>query len=210
MLLNRRLGGRCVRRDGAVARLAAPMSGGPDPGAVSHMPPTWNPDRVRIGARGVTPRHPHPTPTGPVPETGCPYHRRPRRRRRDGLGLRRGRRHRRGGARSRVRRVLSRGILSRRVLSGGVLTRGVLSRRILSRRGQRRYHEHHQSWHAAAPAQGIAYGAGRRGSRLHRNERILSSSINLGSCRVVSCPRTGLAIASSRLCAPFHSDAGRT
>lgn len=30
------------------------------------------------------------------------------------------------------------------------------------------------------------------------------------SNRVVSCPRTGSAIACSRLCAPFHSDGGRT
>ncbi len=31
-----------------------------------------------------------------------------------------------------------------------------------------------------------------------------------GSCRVVSCPRTGSAMASSRLRAPFHSLGGRT
>jgi hypothetical protein len=196
------------------------VSGDPDPGAVSDAPPTWNPDRVSIGPRDVTPGHPHPTPAGPVPETGSPYHRGPRWGRRDGLGLRRGRRCRHDGAGSRVRRVFSWGILGRRILarrvlsrgilSRGILSRGILRRGVLSRRGRRRHHQHPHGRQKAAPGQGTAYGADRRGSRLHRNECILSSSINLGFCRAVSCPRTGFAIASSRLCAPFHSDAGRT
>jgi hypothetical protein len=38
----------------------------------------------------------------------------------------------------------------------------------------------------------------------------LSPLSSAGSCNVVSCPRTGSAMASSRLRAPFHSAGGRT
>src|SRR5208282_2230591 len=59
--------------------LTPPMTGDPDPAAVSRAPLTGNPGGVRIRTGGVSAGNPDPSVSAPAPISWLPNHRRPRR-----------------------------------------------------------------------------------------------------------------------------------
>ena len=182
------------------------MSRNPDPGRSPGAPMAGNPGGVRIRARDIATRHPHPTAMAPVPVARRPHHRASGRRR-DRFLLE----WRRGGSRPAIFRT---GV-SRRLWPTGI------RRRLHLTRVRRRLRRTRIGWC------GILLGGGPRwrcqpdrqarydkrcrcGSDFHQINVLSPPLSNAGSCRVVSCRQTGSAMACSRLCAPFHSDDGRT
>lgn len=100
-------------------RLTAPMSGNPDPAAVSGPPLAGDPDGVRVRRGGVPTGHPHPSVSAPAPISGLPNHGRPGRWR-DHFLLGWWRSGRSAVSRTGVtRRLCGSGVGRRRVLLGG-------------------------------------------------------------------------------------------
>ena len=207
------------------------MSRNPDPGRTPRTPMAGNPGGMRVRSGHVAARRPHPT-AGPIPIPRCPHHRGPGRRRWDYFLLqRRGRRGWSGvsgtsvgrglpwtgvGRRLRWIRVTRRlrWIRVTRRLRWIRVTRWLcrIGRRWVLLGGRRRQQsqQDRQDHRVADPTQRTGGGPCRYRSDFHRVDGLFSPLSSAGSCRVVSCPRTGSAMASSRLCAPFHSVDERT
>jgi hypothetical protein len=191
------------------------MSRNPDPARSPGAPMAGNPGGVRVRTGHITARHPHPAAVPPIPEAWGPHHSSP--------GWWRNRfllQWRRRGGRSavsgaRVSRRLRWARVSRRLRWAGVSRRlrrtRIARRRILLGGGRRQQCQQDcRDCQKAALAPGSSNERYRDHSDFHRVDRLFSPLSNARSCRVVSCPRTGSAMACSRLCAPFHSVDGRT
>jgi hypothetical protein len=179
------------------------MSRNPNPARTLRAPMAWNPGCVRVRRRGIAARHPHPTAAAPVPVALRPHHR--------GAGRRWNRlplQRRRWGGRPAISRTgesprLTR--VARRLARTGIARWRILLGCRWGQRGQQRP----QGRQIAGPTQ-RSDGPLLYRSNSHRVGVLPLSSSSAGSCRVVSCPRTGSAMACSRLCAPFHLAEGRT
>ena len=183
---------------------SAPVPRYPDPPARPLRPVTRNPARAGIRAGDIASGYPDPAMSAPAPVAGLPDQCRPRQRR-DHLLL-----GRRGSA---GRPIAVSGIgIGRRL--GGSITR----RLTWSRIGRRRVLLCKRRWHPGEQSQGPDQGASARpgdsGGCSGQDHGLQTLPVTRpssdGSCRVVSCPRTGSAMASARLRTPFHSEGGRT
>ena len=195
--------------------LSPPMSRDPHPGRSTGAPMAGNPHSVRVRTGQIATRHPHPAATPPIPIAWCPRHRASGGRWNRFLLYWRWRGRRPAVSRARVgRRLRWTGIRRRlhltrvrRRLRGARITR----RWILLSGGRRQQRQHdRQDRQATALALSSDNERGRDRLDFHWVDRLFSPLRRAGSCRVVSCPRTGSAMACSRLWAPFHSVDGRT
>jgi len=193
--------------------LASPVPRDPDPGRTTRAPMASDPGGMRVRTGHVTARRPHPT-AGPVPIARRPYHRRPWGRRWNRFRLqRRGCHGWSGVSGTRIGRRLPGTGVSRRLCWIRVSRRlcRIGRRRILLGGGRRHgSHQDPQDHRVAEPTQRAGREPCRYRCDFHRVECLFLPLSRVGSCNVVSWPRTGFAMASSRLCAPLHSVDGRT